>query len=330
MDNWHISDDEQRQYDEELKAWEDAVRVIPENSPKVDIMSTRTLTQEELRELLVTPCKTKRELRNWIKLFLNQDLPDFTPNPDSTSNPLDMIWKLYQTAVFYDDLPQSERYLNSVFYCSRGSFKSLAAAVTAIMIMMHSGRNVVYIGLIESQAKNAYQMYLRPFLEKPYISDWIKVNTIMERSEIKDNTGKPTTLQVIPMTMNKTSSPRANFVILDEVDKCKGEQVLAFENTYGMLTDTNDGKMAMMLAISSRDSAFGKIQDMIDNADERGTTVHHWNRISITQKCPDSRSGTIPTRYYIKKDTLIAITEDQYEELDENDKREYEKEWGLS
>lgn len=330
MEDFRLNDEEQAQYDSELKAWEDAVRFIPLNSPRVDVMSSKSLTQDELRELLITPCKSKREVRNWVKLFLNQDLPDFTPNPDSTSNPLDMIWKLYQTAVFYDKLRPEERYLNSVFYCSRGSFKSLAAAVTAIMIMMHSGRNVVYIGLIESQAKNAYQMYLRPFLEKPYISEWIKVNTIMERSEIKDNQGKPTTLQVIPMTMNKTSSPRANFVILDEVDKCKGEQVLAFENTYGMLTDTNDKKMAMMLAISSRDSAFGKIQDMIDNADKTGTKVEHWNRISITEKCPDSRSGTIPTRYYIKKDTLVAITEDDYENLDENDKREYELEWGLN
>ena len=54
-----------------------------------------------------------------------------------------------------------------------------------------------------------------------------------------------TTLEVIPLTMNKTSSPRAHLICKDEIDKTKGEQVMAYENAYGMLTMTNDKKMAM-------------------------------------------------------------------------------------
>lgn len=317
--------------DAELLAWEDSLKNVPKDSIQMDSsLSVKSLSDKELFELLMTPCRKKKDLRNWIKVFLHQDIPDFTPNTDSTSNPLDMIYKLYRTAVYYNELDPSERYLNSVFYCSRGSFKTLAACIAAIMIMMHSGRNVVYIGLIESQAKNAYQMYLRPFLDKPYIADWVKVSSIFERSEIKDRNGKPTTIQVIPMTMNKTSSPRANLVILDEIDKAKGEQVIAFENTYGMLTDTNDKEMAMMLAISSRDSAFGKVQDIIDTAASTNTKVEHWNRITITEKCPNSRSGTIPTPFYVKKDTLISITEDDYEKVPEISKKEYEMQWGLN
>lgn len=327
-----------KEREEELNAWEEQLKIVPMDSPAISTSATKGLTEPELKFLLLRHCKNKKELRNWIKTFLHQDLPDQTVDPDSNSNPLDMVWRLYQTAIWYDDLLPADRYIKSVFYCSRGSFKTLSLCIAELMIMMHSGRNTVHIGLIESQAKNAYQMYFRQFLDKPYIKDWIKINSILERSELNHQKVKDdgtftdalsTTLQVIPLTMNKTSSPRANFVAKDEVDKVKGEQVQAYENAYGMLTTTNDKKMAMEVDISSRDSAFGKVQDLIDNAEKTGTKVHHWNRIDITERCPDERSGRVPTKYYVKTDTLITINEEDYDDLSSEEKPHYQMQWGL-
>jgi len=336
----HLNDEERRALEEaeaELSAWESSLVQVPQDSPDPSTPSAmRGLTDEELKELLVTPCRSKKEVRNWMKTFLKIDLPDTTIDPESTSNPLDMVWKVYQTAVFYDEMDPKDRHLKSLFYCSRGSFKTMCACILELMIMMHSGRNTVHIGLIESQAKNAYNMYFKVFLEKPYIKEWVKINSILEKSELnhyqqtKNGFQKEiTTLQVIPLTMNKTSSPRANFVVKDEIDKVKGEQVQAYENVHGMLTTTNNKQMAMELDISSRDSAHGKVQDIIDNAESLQVKVYHWNRIDITERCPDTRSGTVPTKYYVKTNTLVTINEDQYDLLSEEDKKEWKAEWGL-
>ena len=203
----HLTEDELaalREAEEDLAAWEIALSSVPKNSPEVISAAARDLTNEELKELLMTPCRNKRELRNWIKIFLQVDLPDTTVDPESNSNPLDMVWRVYQTAVWYEDLKPEERHLKTLFYCSRGSFKTLCACILELMIMMHCGRNTVHIGLIESQAKNAYNMYFKVFLDKPYIKDWVKINSILEKSELKsvtyEKTKQATTLQVTPIS----------------------------------------------------------------------------------------------------------------------------------
>jgi len=321
--------DYQKQLEAELEAWEDSLTTIPTLAEPAESPKGTGLSDEEIKFLLLRPLQTKSELQNWIKYFLQIDLPDTTVDPDSTSNPLEMVWKIYETAIHYDKLSESERHIKSMFYCARGSFKTMCACIVELLVMMHSGRNTVHIGIIESQAKNAYNLYFRPFLEKPFIKEYVRLNSILEKSELKDKDGNRVILQVIPLTLNKTSSPRAQLVVKDEVDKVKGEQVQAYENVHGMLTMTNDKKMSMEFDISSRDSAYGMIQEIIDNSEKTGCKVYHWNRIDITEKCPDSRSGTLPIPIWTKKDTLIAISQEDYEDLDREEKEDYEEQEGL-
>lgn len=46
--------------------------------------------------LLFEPCTTREELKDHIKVFLNIDLPDQTIDEDSTSNPLEFVWEIYE------------------------------------------------------------------------------------------------------------------------------------------------------------------------------------------------------------------------------------------
>lgn len=340
------------QLEKELEAWGDSLQSGLEYDPNGNVLSAKQKEQTgqmsdlEMKALLFRKCRTQKELRNWIKIFLRIDLPDTCVDPDSTSNPMDMVWKLYETAVWYDDVPAEDRLIKSLFYCSRGSFKTLGACVVELLIMLHAQRDTVHIGLIESQAKTAYNKYFRPFLDLPFVKEWVRKSTTLNRSELVTQEQEfiggaypemkqidphdITTLEVIPLTMNKTSSPRAHLICKDEIDKCKGEQVMAYENAYGMLTMTNDKKMAMEFDISSRDSAFGKVQDLIDSADKTGCKVYHWNRIDITEKCPDSRSGKKPIKIYIKKDTLTAISELEYKQtVTPDEQKHWDEHWGL-
>lgn len=84
------------------------------------------MTNEEIkRKLLFVPCETKEHLRMWIKTYLNLDYDfttvcdDETRHPPSNSNPLDLLWELYSTAMDGKD-PDKTFFLG---YSSRDSFK---------------------------------------------------------------------------------------------------------------------------------------------------------------------------------------------------------------
>lgn len=57
------------------------------------------LTMKQRRAVLLTPCKTKVELKNWIKYHLGLDLPDCTVSRYADTDPLDAIWQIYDICV---------------------------------------------------------------------------------------------------------------------------------------------------------------------------------------------------------------------------------------
>ena len=289
------------------------------------------LDNKLMMELLYRPCKTKKELNNWIKTFLKIHLFDSTIDPHSNSNPLEVCWNIYRTAVWYDDVPNNEKYLKSIIYAARGTAKTLMVTVLEYLIMIHAGRNVIHIGLQESHSKTAYNTYFRPFLNLDYVKNTIKpkTNSTIERTTLIDRLGNDVTIHCIPCTMNKTSSLRGNLIVFDEIDKAKGEQIIAYKNSYGQLTSTNDGKLPISLAISTRDTAFGLIQNEIDKAKKTGTKVLHWSLLDITQYCSDEKSGIEPVPIYIKKDSLDWIKESEYITLNDSEKTLYVKNWVL-
>jgi len=62
-------------------------------------MVNKQLTLQQRTKLLLTPCKTRLELKNWIHYHLGLDLPDCTVSRYADSNPLDSIWQIYDICV---------------------------------------------------------------------------------------------------------------------------------------------------------------------------------------------------------------------------------------
>jgi hypothetical protein len=50
-------------------------------------------------QMLLTPCRSKEELNQWIKTFFGIPLPDYTLDEDSTSSPMQFVWDVYETAL---------------------------------------------------------------------------------------------------------------------------------------------------------------------------------------------------------------------------------------
>ena len=128
------------------------------------------ITLEQERKLLLKPCRTKDEMKAWIKYFLNLELPDVTVSRYSDTNPLQVIWEVYDICVNANN-PENIKEL--LFVAGRGSGKTLGMAIAELMVLMHDKREVVHVGAIQNQAERCYA-YQKNFLYNRKLKNVIK------------------------------------------------------------------------------------------------------------------------------------------------------------
>lgn len=295
--------------------------------------NNKELSMEQRTKLLMTPCKTRQELKNWIKYHLNLELPDCTVSRYADTNPLDAIWDIYDICVNKNN-PHD---INELLYvASRGSGKTLGVAVAEFMVMLHDQREVVHVGAILSQAKRCYEYQVgfmlndkvRPILDNKNdngVSLLEKAN--MERSvfNLTDRfTGRTSkvTLEVLPCTLKAVNGPHVPLVSVDEIDTVTGEGLKAFKDISGML-DSRENRKALRVGISTRKSRYGLMNAQIEEAEQAGRTVKRWTTLEFNERCPDERSGTDPITAYVQQDTMEVITEEVWERKDKAKKSEY-------
>src|SRR6478609_1901015 len=98
-------------------------------------------TLEQERQLLLKPCKTRDELKAWIKYFLFLELPDVTVSRYSDTNPFEVIWEVYDICVNRNNPTNIQELL---FVAGRGSGKTLGMAIAEIAVLLHDQREVVH------------------------------------------------------------------------------------------------------------------------------------------------------------------------------------------
>lgn len=297
-------------------------------------VAAQQLTIEQRRKLLLTPCKTRAELKNWVRYFLNLDLPDVTVSRHATTNPLSVVWQIYDICV---NKRNPENLQEILYVASRGSGKTLGAAIAEFMIMLHDQRDVAHVGAILQQAKRAYE-YVQGFCVAPNVKDIIdpadapesqrilQKNT-MERSVFLVN-GQNVSMEVLPTTMKALNGVHVSLVSCDELDTLNGEGLRAIKEVAGML-DTKKGKKPLRIGISTRKSKSGLMNKMMENADKEGRHIECWTALEFTERCPDTRSGTEPTDYYINVDKGEVVSPKEYEKLEISKKKDFFLEQGL-
>ncbi len=84
------------------------------------IDGTLVLSEEKERAYFFEKCKSERELKTWIKYFLDLSLPDTTVSRFADCNPQDMIWDIYNKAV----LGNNQKKVKDIIYlAARGAGK---------------------------------------------------------------------------------------------------------------------------------------------------------------------------------------------------------------
>lgn len=303
-------------------------------APKKKTATPKQLTFDQKKKLLLTPCRTKQEAKQWIKYFLNLDLPDTTVSRHATTNPLSVVWEIYDICV---NLNNPEKIQELLYVASRGSGKTLGAAIAEFMIILHDQRDVAHVGAILQQAKRAYE-YIQQFCVAPNVkevldppgvpeSQRILQKSTMERSVFLVN-GQTCSMEVLPTTMKALNGVHCSLVSCDELDTLNGEGLRAIKEVAGML-DTKKGKKPLRIGISTRKSKSGLMNRMMENADKEGRHIRCWTALEFTERCPDERSGSIPTDYYINVDKGEVVDPLHYELMDASKKKDFFLEKGM-
>jgi len=293
----------------------------------------KTLTASQSLKALLTPCKTKEQLKNWIRYHLHMDIPDFTVSRYADTNPLDAIWSIYNICVNADNPDEIEELL---YVASRGSGKTLGVAIAELLIMLHDQRDIVHVGAIMSQAKRCYDYQmgfmlndkLRPIL-KQYIRGDEKIleKLNMEKSmfNLIDKFSKhmvKVSLEVLPCTLKAVNGPHVPLVVVDEIDTVSGEGLRAFKDIEGML-DSKGQRRGLRVGISTRKSRYGLMNKQIEDAEEAGRTVRYWTALEFTERCPDERSGTDKVKAYVLQEDMDILTEEVWSKKSKAKREEY-------
>jgi len=299
------------------------------------------------RRVLFAPLKTKEALRNWIKVFLNVDLPDSIvadegPNPSNCS-PMETVWRLYD-ACLNNRTGEMSRVMA---YASRDSFKTLASSIFEVLCMLHLDRTVGHLAAVSDQAVIA-QGYVKSFFSLPYLQDY-KVGDSVEKTDIVKYQHKETKdnipevewrqlsvkdrrnykrihnwIKIVICTMRGANGLHASVLVVDEVDVVQDPK--AYKQAR-FIPSPRNGMEPLTLLTSTRKTGTGLVQAEIDNAEKSGLKVWHWNIIDVTERCPETRHRPdLPKlTVYRSDDTLKAITESEFNSLSDEDQKTYER-----
>lgn len=286
------------------------------------------LSLEQRKKLFFKKCQTREELSKFIQLFFGLYLPDCTVSRFADTNPLEIIWQVYDICVNKNNPEHIEELL---YVAGRGSGKTLGMAIAELLIMLHDGRDICHVGAVLAQAKRCYE-YQTKFMLSPRIRSIIEDKTIAQEDRVlqKLNMEKSTfnidgelvTIEVLPCTLKACNGPHVPLVVTDEIDTVTGEGLKAFKEIAGML-DSKGSKIALRVGISTRKSRYGLMNRMIEEAEQAGRHVRKWTAFEFTARCPDSRSGTKPTVSYHILDNMEVIDEATFKLKDAKKAKEY-------
>lgn len=277
--------------------------------------------------LLYDPCDSIEELREHMQVFLGLDMPYNTLDENSTSNPLCMIWEVYES------MRTGKGATRHVAACSRNTAKTLTACVIRWYGIIHFRRSGTHLAATENQSESA-MMYLDPMFDVPGVSEFITIrNTrkvILENLPANRHTKlSKCSLRVVVATLKGVNSQRGSLNTLDEVDLISQKIINAASHIRSPTLDEHQFE-PIAIFLSSRQSPDGPIQDLVDQGEAvdppEDLRLHKWSLVDWMKPCPPEVHKPEEERYtaWINNENLKIINDpEKYEILKESEKALY-------
>lgn len=299
----------------------------------------------QLRQALLVPCKDKKALSNWLRIYLGYHAFETLTSRFATATPLDAAWDLYNFCM----KPEGKTPKTYLFAAARDTQKTITLAAIEVAVMLHARRNVLHFAGSQDQVDTAYA-YMKQFFNKDFVRDlidgdikssetiflipdndlgvklWLDGRTGKEIQKENPNAVRTVNAKVLPITPFTVQSKHEPMVSTDEIHTLKGEKAYAYKDIRKIPTASWDGKPWARAGISSRKAPDSLVEKEIAGAPKSGLIVKNWTVFEGLEMCPDSRSGTdfIHTRF-VNVFTGVILTEQEYQKYDGHDKDKFSK-----
>jgi len=313
----------------------------------------------EMRESIFTICNTREELKDWIYVHLDLELPDAIVDPDSNTTPLDMAWATYSHFAHYDpNTATGDEAPRVLYYSARDAGKTLTQSVVEVLALFHLDISVVHLAAIEEQSTNA-QKYLKKFLSRQHLRGFVAGDSKRKTGVILYRPVNPGGLvltekeflslperehsgyfrvenqaEIVVATITSTNGKHSPLLCLDEIDIIVN--IKAYEEAKNIPTPLTrrDGVKVPPLTIltSTRKTAFGIVQDEINNADKTGLKIKHFNILDVTEACPPKRHRPDLPKLKVFRSTQerSTVDEDTYNSFTFKQKESYTEDMAYS
>lgn len=144
---------------------------------------------------------------------------------------------------------------------------------------------IASVGAIEDQANKCYQ-YTVSILRKPYFKHLLSKDPMISRTRL-DNGAE---ISILPGTMSGVNGPHPQRTNFDEVELTQWKILMEFMS----MAKSSKTVPSCVRITSTRKFPYGPMQRLIDEKDERNFKMYMWCIWETIERCPDSRSGTVP------------------------------------
>lgn len=278
--------------------------------------------KQELAKLMLTPLNSAQEIKDWAKAFLDLELPTENTDPESTSNPLDMAWYIYET--FKYNLGNQRP--GAIVISARECMKTIVVTILELLLLIHFQLEIGHAAAIESQSSIALG-YIEGFLFKigPLLeaAGWISHSTNKRVIKYKTPQGKTPFIKVVICSSKGMNGLHVSALFLDELDLADKAALKEGRNIVGY----SRGIYGMQIYVSSYKYSFGNVAEALEKADDMNYKVLKWNLMDLAERCPSERHRPDEPKediYVTKSLPLKNLNVQDYLALPEVEKSKYD------
>lgn len=217
--------------------------------------------------------KTRHDLKNYIKIFLDINIPDKKICPEHNS-PMDYLWHSFSA----DFIEKKNSNADAIVWANRGGGKTeLAAIATLLDCIFKPNCQVRILGGSGEQAGRMYK-YLLDFLNNGF--EEFLAGPIQKG---KCSFGNNSAVEVLTQSATSVRGQHIHKLRCDEVELFDEDVFAAAKFT----TQSTAGILGAMEMISTMHRPYGLMQRIISSADKVGTAVFKWCLWEVIEKCTD-------------------------------------------
>jgi len=224
--------------------------------------------------------RTRRDLKNYVKVFLGIDIPDKRICSDHNS-PVDYLWHSF-SAEF---AAETQANADAIIWANRSGGKTeLAAIATLLDCTFKPNCQVRILGGSGEQAGRMYE-YLTGFLRNSFEEFLAEP---VRKSKCRFANGSA--VEVLTQSPMSVRGQHIHKLRCDEVELFDCEVFAAAKFT----THSTAGLVAAMELISTMYRPYGLMQRIVSSAGQLGTPVFKWCLWEVIEKCTDRSCSQCP------------------------------------